>query len=215
MFTGIIEDVGSIAGINKLEGRWELSLKTSLNPATIREGDSISIDGVCLTVTRLSGAIFSADASHETLQRTTLKKRKTGQNVNLERAMVADGRFGGHFVTGHIDGIGTIVEKKKEGDSTKFVIEIPLLLSRFIVTKGSVAIDGVSLTVNEQHDNIFSVNIIPYTISRTTIGEKNLRDLVNIETDIIGKYVESFLKKDKNKGIDMDFLYRHGFVKGE
>ncbi len=215
MFTGIIEDVGSIAGINKLEGRWELSLKTSLDPATIREGDSISIDGVCLTVTRLSGAIFSADASHETLQRTTLKNRKTGQNVNLERAMVADGRFGGHFVTGHIDGIGTIVEKKKEGDSTKFVIEVPLLLSRFIVTKGSVAIDGVSLTVNEQHDNIFSVNIIPYTISRTTIGEKNLRDLVNIETDIIGKYVESFLKKDKNKGIDMDFLYRHGFVKGE
>ncbi len=215
MFTGIIEDVGSIAGINKLKGRWEFSLKTALNPATIREGDSISVDGVCLTVTKLSGAVFSVDASHETLQRTTLKNKKTGQNVNLERAMVADGRFGGHFVTGHIDGTGTIVEKKKEGDSIKFVIEIPPLLSHFIVTKGSVAIDGVSLTVNEQHDNIFSVNIIPYTVSRTTIGEKNLRDGVNIETDIIGKYVESFLKKDKNKGIDMDFLYRHGFVKGE
>ncbi len=215
MFTGIIEDVGSIAGINKLKGRWEFSLKTALDPATIREGDSISVDGVCLTVTKLSGAVFSVDASHETLQRTTLKNKKTGQNVNLERAMVADGRFGGHFVTGHIDGIGTIVEKKKEGDSIKFVIEVPPLLSRFIVTKGSVAIDGVSLTVNEQHDNIFSVNIIPYTVSRTTIGEKNLRDGVNIETDIIGKYVESFLKKDKNKGIDMDFLYRHGFVKGE
>ena len=135
--------------------------------------------------------------------------------MNLERAMSADGRFGGHLVTGHIDGIGTIVEKGKEGDSMKLVIEVSPSLSRYIVGKGSIAIDGISLTVNEQRDNIFTVNIIPYTVSRTTIGEKNLRDAINIETDIIGKYVESFLTKDKSKSIDMDFLYRHGYVKGE
>jgi len=215
MFTGIIEDVGLIAGINKLEGRWEFSLKTTLQSATIKEGDSISVDGVCLTATKLSGNIFSVDVSLETLRLTTLKDKKTGQKVNLERAMSADGRFGGHLVTGHIDGIGTIANKRKEGDSVRLVVEVPPSLSRYIVGKGSIAIDGISLTVNEQRDNIFTVNIIPYTVSRTTIGEKNLRDVINIETDIIGKYVENFLSKDKNKSIDMDFLYRHGYIKGE
>jgi riboflavin synthase len=215
MFTGIIEDIGVIANINKLEGRWEFSLKTALQPSTIKEGDSISVDGVCLTVTKLSNNIFSVDASLETLHLTTLKDKRTGQNVNLERAMSAENRFGGHLVTGHIDGVGSIVEKRKEGDSTRLVIEIPPSLARYIVGKGSIAIDGISLTVNEQRDNIFTVNIIPYTVSRTTIGEKNLRDAINIETDIIGKYVESFLTKDKSKSIDKDFLYRHGYIKGE
>jgi len=215
MFTGIIEDIGVIANINKMAGRWEMSLKTALQPATIKEGDSISVNGVCLTVTKLSGNIFSVDVSLETLQRTTLKDKRTGQKVNLERAMSASSRFGGHLVTGHIDGVGSIIEKKKEGDSVKLVIEVSPSLSRYIVGKGSITIDGISLTVNEQRDNIFTVNVIPYTVSRTTIGEKNLRDAINIETDIIGKYVESFLKKDKSKSIDMDFLYRHGYVKGE
>jgi riboflavin synthase len=215
MFTGIIEDVGVIANINKMAGRWEISLKTALQPATIKEGDSIGVDGVCLTVTKLSGNIFSVDASLETLHITTLKDKRTGQNVNLERAMSAENRFGGHLVTGHIDGVGSIVEKGKEGDSVRLVIEVSPSLTRYIVGKGSVAIDGISLTVNEQRDNIFTVNIIPYTVSQTTIGEKNLRDAINIETDIIGKYVESFLTKDKSKSIDMDFLYRHGYVKGE
>jgi riboflavin synthase len=215
MFTGIIEDIGVIASINKMPGRWELSLKTALQPATIKEGDSISVDGVCLTVTKLSDNLFSVDASLETLRLTTLKDKRAGQRVNLERAMSAENRFGGHLVTGHIDGTGSIVEKRKEGDSTRLVIQVSPLLSRYIVGKGSIAIDGISLTVNEQRDNIFTVNIIPYTVSRTTIGEKNLRDAINIETDIIGKYVESFLTKDKTKSIDKDFLYRHGYIKGE
>ena len=215
MFTGIIEDIGVIANINKMAGRWEISLKTALQPSTIKEGDSISVDGVCLTVTRLSGNIFSVDASLETLQRTTLKDKRTGQKVNLERAMSAESRFGGHLVTGHIDGVGSIVEKGKKGDSVKLVIEVSPSLSRYIVGKGSVAINGISLTVNEQRDNMFTVNIIPYTVSRTTIGEKNLRDAINIETDIIGKYVESFLTKGKSKSIDKDMLYRHGYIKGE
>lgn len=215
MFTGIIEDIGVIANINKMAGRWEISLKTALPPATIKEGDSISVDGICLTVTKLSNNTFFVDASLETLRLTTLKEKRTGQKVNLERAMSAENRFGGHLVTGHIDGVGSIIEKKKEGDSTTFVIEVSPPLARYIVGKGSIAIDGISLTVNEQRDNIFTVNIIPYTVSRTTIGEKNLRDAINIETDIIGKYVESFLTKSKSKSIDMDFLYRHGYVKGE
>jgi riboflavin synthase len=215
MFTGIIEDIGVIANINKMAGRWEISLKTALPPATIKEGDSISVDGVCLTVTKLSNNTFSVDASLETLRLTTLKDKRAGQKVNLERAMSAENRFGGHLVTGHIDGVGTINEKKKEGDSVKLIVEVSESLARYIVGKGSIAIDGISLTVNEQRDNIFTVNIIPYTVSRTTIGEKNLRDAINIETDIIGKYVENFLKKDKSKSIDMDFLYRHGYVKGE
>jgi riboflavin synthase len=146
MFTGIIEDIGVIANINKLEGRWEFSLKTALQPSTIKEGDSISVDGVCLTVTKLSNNIFSVDASLETLHLTTLKDKRTGQNVNLERAMSAENRFGGHLVTGHIDGVGSIVEKRKEGDSTRLVIEIPPSLARYIVGKGSIAIDGISLT---------------------------------------------------------------------
>jgi riboflavin synthase len=215
MFTGIIEDIGVIANINKMAGRWEISLKTALPPATIKEGDSISVDGVCLTVTKLSNNTFFVDASLETLRLTTLKDKRAGQKLNLERAMSAENRFGGHLVTGHIDGVGSIIEKKKEGDSTQLIIEVSPLLSRYIVGKGSIAIDGISLTVNEQRDNIFSVNIIPYTVSRTTIGEKNLRDAINIETDIIGKYVESFITKNKSNSIDMDFLYRHGYIKGE
>jgi riboflavin synthase len=215
MFTGIIEDIGVIANMNKMAGRWEISLKTALPPATIKEGDSISVDGVCLTVTKLSNNTFFVDASLETLRLTALKDKRVGQKVNLERAMSAENRFGGHLVTGHIDGVGTIIEKKKEGDSVKLIVEVSESLARYIVGKGSIAIDGISLTVNEQRDNIFTVNIIPYTVSRTTIGEKNLRDAINIETDIIGKYVENFLKKDKSKSIDMDFLYRHGYVKGE
>ncbi len=215
MFTGIIEDIGIVAGINKMGGRWELSLKTTLRPDTIREGDSIAVDGVCLTVTKISGAAFSVDVSLETLRFTTLKDKRIGQRVNLERAMTIEGRFGGHLVTGHVDGVGTIVEKGKEGDSLKLGIEVPASLMRYIVKKGSVAMDGISLTVNEQHDNKFTVNIIPYTVSRTTIGEKNLRDVINIETDVIGRYVENFLKKEPDGGIDINFLSRYGFLKGE
>ncbi|HVN96527.1 MAG TPA: riboflavin synthase [Syntrophorhabdaceae bacterium] len=215
MFTGIIEDIGVISNIHRMSGRSQLTVKTALQAATIREGDSIAVDGVCLTVVKTGSGIFSADASLETLTLTTLKEKRVGERVNLERAMSAESRFGGHLVTGHVDGTGTILELGGSGDSTRLVIDLASGLARYIVKKGSVAIDGISLTVNEQRDNTFTVNIIPYTISRTTIGEKNLRDVVNIETDIIGKYVESFLMKDKDKGIDRDFLYRHGFIQGE
>jgi len=215
MFTGIIEDIGTITGMNKMGGKWEFAVRTSLTPFDIREGDSISVNGVCLTVTKTDKGVFSADASLETLNRTTLKDSKTSQRVNIERAMGAGGRFGGHIVTGHVDAIGTITEIKQAGDSRQLSIEIPPDISRYFVQKGSVAIDGISLTVNEQHGNTFTVNIIPYTASRTTIGEKNLRERVNIETDIIGRYVESFLVRNKQKEIDLGFLADHGYIKGD
>jgi riboflavin synthase len=215
MFTGIIEDIGSILAIKKSSGKWEFSIKTALAKAGIGEGDSIAIDGVCLTATKIAGDSFVADASLETLKVTTLAEKKTGVRVNIERAMGADGRFGGHFVMGHVDSVGTIVDIEKSGDSWRISVEVPVDITRYIVKKGSVAIDGISLTVNEQRHNIFTVNIIPFTVLRTTLGEKNPKDKVNIETDIVGKYIESFLIKDKSKGVDLDFLYKHGYIRGD
>lgn len=215
MFTGIIEDIGSIASIKKSGGKWEFHVKTVLADGNLREGDSVAIDGVCLTATRVGDGGFYADASLETLNVTTLTEKKTGTKVNVERAMSADGRFGGHFVMGHVDAIGTIVDMRKAGDSVRISVEIPADIARYIVKKGSVAIDGISLTVNDQRNNIFTVNVIPFTVSKTTLGEKNPRDKVNIETDIVGKYIESFLTKDKKRGVDLDFLYEHGYLKGD
>lgn len=215
MFTGIIEDTGTISAIEKKSGSWTFVIKSLFEPGSVREGDSVCVDGVCLTATAVGKDTFHADVSLETLGLTTLKDKRTGLKVNLERAMTMEGRFGGHIVTGHVDCVGAITDMRKEGDSIRMTIEVPGETARLIVRKGSVTIDGISLTVNEQRDNTFTVNIIPYTASRTTILEKNLRDKINIETDIIGKYVESFLAKREGKGIDLDFLSRHGFVKGE
>jgi riboflavin synthase len=214
MFTGIIEDVGSIAGIGKGEGRWTFTIRTGFNPGDVREGDSIAVNGVCLTVTGLEGGSFKADASLETLSLTTLRGSSINDRVNLERAMRADSRLGGHIVMGHVDGIGRIVAIGPEGDSLKVEIETPAELSRYIVKKGSVAIDGISLTVNDQRDNRFTLNVIPYSAAKTTLGSKNLRDHVNVETDIVGRYVEKFVTRGEKDGSDLDFLYRYGYFKG-
>jgi riboflavin synthase len=212
MFTGIIEDLGRIRSISKFSGRWEFRVETRLGE--IREGDSIAVDGVCLTATSVDGGTFVADASLETLRVTTLKDKSPNDVVNVERAMRADSRFGGHLVMGHVDAIGRIADMRNEGDSVRFEIEIPEDLSRYIVKKGSVAVDGISLTVNEQHDKRFTLNIIPYSASKTTIGSKNLGDQVNVETDILGRYVEKFMRTEEKAGLDLDFLYKHGYIKG-
>ncbi len=214
MFTGIIEEVGTVAGVNKLPGRWEFAVRAAMLARGVKEGDSIAVDGVCLTVIRLGADTFVADASLETLKVTTLKDRAAGDRVNVERAMRADSRFDGHMVMGHVDGVGRIADVRTEGDSLRFEIEIPKELSRYIVKKGSVAVDGISLTVNEQHDNRFTLNIIPYSAAKTTLGSKNLGDQVNVETDIIGRYVEKFSGMGGKEGIDLDFLYNHGYIKG-
>ena len=214
MFTGIIEDVGAIAAIGKLGGRWELAVRTGLPEGGIAIGDSIAVSGVCLTVTRLAGGLFYADASLETLSATTLKDASVGDRVNIERAMRADSRLGGHIVMGHVDGIGRITAADRAGDSIRLEIETDGEISRYIVRKGSVAVDGISLTVNEQRDNRFTLNVIPYSASKTTIGSKSLGDQVNVETDILGRYVEKLVTGGDKKGVDLDFLYRHGYIKG-
>ncbi len=214
MFTGIIEDVGAIAGIGKGEGRWTFTIRTGFNPGDIREGDSIAVNGVCLTVTGLEGGSINADASLETLSLTTLRGSSINDRVNLERAMRADSRLGGHIVMGHVDGIGRIVAVGPEGDSLKVEVETPAEISRYIVKKGSVAIDGISLTVNDQRDNRFTLNVIPYSAAKTTLGSKNLGDQVNVETDILGRYVEKFVTPGEKNGSDLDFLYRYGYIKG-
>jgi riboflavin synthase len=215
MFTGIIEDVGRIAGIKRFEGRWEFTIRTSLDPAGIHEGDSIAVEGVCLTVIRIEGAVFAADASLETLSLTTLKDKVGNDRVNVERAMRADSRFGGHMVLGHVDGIGRVATVGRSGDSIRIEVEVPGDLSRYIVKKGSVAVDGISLTVNDQRDNRFTVNIIPHSSTKTTIGSKNPGDQVNVEIDIIGRYVERFVARDAKAGLDLDFLYEYGYIKGK
>ncbi len=214
MFTGIIEDVGSIAGIGKREGRWTVTVLAGFNPGDIREGDSIAVNGVCLTVTGLAGSAFQADASLETLSLTTLRTLSINDRVNLERAMRLDSRLGGHIVMGHVDGTGRIAAIGPEGDSIRMDIETPAEISRYIVKKGSVAIDGISLTVNDQRDNRFTLNVIPYSAAKTTIGSKHLGDQVNVETDILGRYVEKFIKRGEKDGSDLDFLYRYGYIKG-
>ena len=214
MFTGIIEDTGTIAAIRKLTGRWELSIRSSLDPAGIAEGESISVDGVCLTVIRTEGDTFAADASLETLRLTTLKNKAAGDSVNLERAMKAESRFGGHMVMGHVDGIGRIARVSPEGDSLRLWIEVDRDVAGYIVKKGSVAIDGISLTVNDQSDNRFVLNIIPYSSLKTTIGSKIAGDQVNVEVDIIGRYVERFMDGSEKSGTDLDFLYKYGYIKG-
>ena len=214
MFTGIVEDVGTIAGVKKFEGRWELAIRTSLDPASIREGDSVAVDGVCLTVIRVENDTFGADASLETLGLTTLKDKMSDDRVNLERAMRADSRFGGHMVLGHVDGIGRIAAIDAAGDSMRIEIEVPRELSRYIVKKGSVAVDGISLTVNDQRDNRFTLNVIPHSSIKTTIGSKNPGDRVNVEIDIIGRYVERFVKGEAKTDLDLDFLYKYGYIKG-
>ncbi|HME43521.1 MAG TPA: riboflavin synthase [Syntrophorhabdales bacterium] len=214
MFTGIIEDIGTITAIKKMSGRWDFSVRTSLSMTEIREGDSIAVDGVCLTVTGLEREAFHADASLETLNVTTLNSKSVNDKVNLERAMRADSRLGGHIVMGHVDGIGRIETIKKAGDSTVYTVAVPKDLRRYIVRKGSISVDGISLTVNEQSDTTFTVNIIPYTTSKTTIELKAPGDKVNIETDILGRYVEKFLTAGRESGIDLDFLYTYGYIRG-
>jgi len=214
MFTGIIEDVGSIVGIVKHPGRWEFIVKTKLDCREMREGDSIAVDGVCLTAVRIGESAFVADASLETLSVTNLKDKSINDQVNLERAMRADSRFGGHMVMGHVDAIGRVAEVGRSGDSIRITIEIPREIAPYVVRKGSVAIDGISLTVNDQHDNRFTLNVIPFSSSNTTIGSKNLGDKVNVETDIVARYVEKFVKAGERQGFNPDFLYEHGYIKG-
>ncbi len=211
MFTGIIESVGIVRDIVGRGADARLAVSTSLDLSDVRVGDSIAVSGACLTVVTVAKDIFSADISAETLAKTTLKDFRIGDTVNLERALTLSKPLGGHFVLGHVDCVGDIRERTEKSNSIIFGIEVGAETGRYIVLKGSVAVDGISLTVNRYENNRFYVNIIPHTARETTLGFKKAGDRVNVETDILGKYVERFVHPDR--GIDENFLLRHGFLK--
>lgn len=212
MFTGIIEETGKIQGIHKGASSAVLSVQAWEILQDIHLGDSIAVNGVCLTVTSVSPNGFTSDVMHETLSRSSLGSLRIGNPVNLERAMPANGRFGGHIVSGHIDGTGTVSSIRRDDKAVWYTIKTPLPILRYIIEKGSIAIDGISLTVARVYKDSFSVSVIPHTLSLTTLSGRRVGDLVNLENDCIGKYVERLMgKESQNNNITAGFLAKHGF----
>ena len=211
MFTGIVEETGSIRSLRLSGSSGKIAIRAKKVLGGTRIGDSIAVNGVCLTVVSLEKDGFTADVMAETVRRTNLGDTKIGEKVNLERAMAADGRFGGHIVSGHVDGTGRIVEVKKDDNAIWYMIHAAPQLMRYIVEKGSVTIDGISLTVAKVAEDNFSISAIPHTVSQTVLKDRKVGAVVNLETDIIGKYVEKLLFKGQPEGITRDFLAKYGF----
>ena len=212
MFTGIIEEIGTVRRIEHGAKGARLTIQAKTVLEDTRIGDSIATNGVCLTVVSMTGDSFSADVMAESLRRSSLGTLQGGSPVNLERAMAANGRFGGHIVSGHIDGTGTIASQKREDNAVWVKIKTPAPLLRYIVEKGSIAIDGVSLTVAAVTDTDSSVSIIPHTGAQTILLGKKPGDPVNLECDVIGKYVEKLTAPHKTGGISTNFLAENGFL---
>ena len=221
MFTGIIEGLGTISGIRSDRQGKRFTIDADFRLDGTKIGDSISVSGACLTVIKLDGSRFETDVSPETLEKTTFGQFKIGERVNLERALRLSDRIDGHLVSGHIDATGIIRRHENLGNAIVVTIEVPEALARYMIAKGSVAADGISLTINTCSLNSFSVSIIPHTAKLTTIGFKEKGARVNIETDMIGKYVERFSrraspataeKETSAAGIDKDFLVKTGFI---
>jgi len=223
MFTGIVEELGIIRAIQRVSHSSILSIGASGVLSDLRIGDSVAVNGVCLTATACGKDFFSADVMHETLNRSTLGTLQPGSHVNLERAMPADGRFGGHFVSGHIDGTGEISAIRRDDNAIWYTVKATPKLLRYIVEKGSIALDGVSLTVASVEADRFSISAIPHTVKITLLGEKKVGDFVNLETDLIGKYVERLLltpalpnetpasKPVSKSHLTLEFLAENGF----
>ena len=223
MFTGIIEETGKVEAVAKGSNSAVITIAAVKVLEDTKIGDSIAVNGVCLTVTSISGRKFSADVMAETLRRSSLGSLKHGSMVNLERAMAANGRFGGHIVPGHIDGVGVISSFEKEDNAVWVEIETPAKILRYIVEKGSITIDGISLTVAKLTDSSFAVSVIPHTGEETTLLNRNQGDIVNLENDIVGKYVERLMnfktddrdnkseERNNSDSITMNFLNENGF----
>jgi riboflavin synthase len=207
MFTGIIEEVGTVKAAQS--GKLTISAKQVIESA--KKGDSIALNGACLTVTELGDDYFSVDIMPETLRRTNLGMLRPGDRVNLERPLAVDGRLGGHFVQGHVDGVGKVVSATREGEALLLRFEASEEMMRYIVRKGFVAVDGVSLTVVEHDKTSFEVSLVAYTLQNTHLGSKRPGDFVNIEVDIIAKYVER-LRVGEGSTITEEFLAEHGFL---
>lgn len=213
MFTGIIEEIGVVKTVRRSGNNSFIRIEAKKILSDIHLGDSISVNGVCLTVTKSDGSIFQADVMNETLKRSSLGNLVSGSTVNLERAMPINGRFGGHIVSGHIDGTGKIINIRKDGIAVWYTIEADNNIMRYTVEKGSIAIDGISLTVARTGKNNFSVSVIPHTAGQTVLSSKKIEDIVNLENDIIGKYIEKLMNPISKDGIiDMEFLSERGFL---
>ncbi len=220
MFTGIIEGLGRISMVRSSGKGKRLAIDADFILDGTGIGDSIAVSGACLTVVEITRNRFEIDVSPETLEKTTFGNAGTGDRVNIERALRLSDRLDGHLVSGHIDGLGTIARKKTDGNAVLVSVGIPATLSRYIIKKGSVAVDGVSLTVNNCDEGWFEVSIIPHTGKLTSMGFKEKGAFVNIETDLIGKYIERFVgsrlngenDKASKSSIDMEFLARTGFI---
>ncbi|HVO94024.1 MAG TPA: riboflavin synthase [Terriglobales bacterium] len=195
MFTGLIEDVGKVASLEIAKNSAVLTVKTKLPVRSMPLGASVSVNGACLTVVKKARDAFTVDVSPETLKRTSLQNLATGSLVNLERPMRLQDRLGGHLVTGHIDGVAIVTAIQPDGDFTVFRFRVPVALGSLVVAKGSVAVDGISLTVNDHRRDCFSVAIIPFTLQNTNLRARRVGDKVNIETDLIGKYVQRLLMR--------------------
>jgi riboflavin synthase len=221
MFTGIIEGLGAVSAVRPSSQGKRLAVEADFDLNQTKIGDSICVSGACLTAVKIDGRHFEVDISPETLQVTTFNQAKVGQRVNLERALRLSDRIDGHLVSGHIDGVGKIRQRESLGNAIIVTIEVPELLTRYMIGKGSVAVDGISLTINTCDADSFSVSIIPHTAQLTTIGFKNKGEPVNIETDMLGKYVERFMtarpgrnsaQTKKGTTIDKEYLLKTGFI---
>ena len=214
MFTGIVEEMGTIRAIRRGARSAVLSIGAETVLSDLKVGDSVAVNGVCLTATSVDGSGFTADVMHETLRRSSLGALAAGSRVNLERALAASGRFGGHIVSGHIDGTGTIRDRRRDDNAVWYTVSAAPALLRYVVEKGSIAVDGISLTVASVEAERFSVSVIPHTAAATVLGLKGPGDTVNLETDLIGKYVEKLLapaQAPEGGGISLEFLAQHGF----
>ncbi len=212
MFTGIVEEMGCVKALRRDRGATRLTISASSVLGGTILGDSICVNGVCLTVVDLSSGEFSADVAVETLRVTNLGELKTGAPVNLERALQLSARIGGHLVSGHVDAVGRIREKREEGNGWRIFINTPETVLRYVIKKGSIAVDGISLTVADVDKSGFSMAVIPHTAKFTTLGFKAVGDSVNLESDIIGKYVERLLSGRVEGGVNLELLKKTGFV---
>jgi riboflavin synthase len=213
MFTGIIAAIGQVESVQPKGGDLKLQIATGkLDLADVKLGDSVALNGVCLTVVEMKAASLSFDVSKESLQRTSLNKISTGSEVNLEKAMAVGDRLGGHIVSGHVDGLGKVVSLQASARSVQFRFETPAELMRYIAEKGSICIDGISLTVNKVGDNWFEVNIIPHTMQETIISNYQSGSQVNLEVDIIARYLERLMPEATSKGITKETLMKNGFI---
>ena len=215
MFTGIIEEIGKVTQIQKGTHSAILQIQAKIVLEQLKIGDSVALNGVCLTVTSISSHSFTADVMHETLNRSALSALTCGSSVNLERAMPANGRFDGHIVAGHVDGIGKVMQIRRDDNAVWFTIQANSSIMHYIVEKGSIAIDGISLTIASLSADSFCVSIIPHTAKVTTLGMRKIGDTVNLENDIIGKYVEKFLMPtaptSQKNTFTREWLLQHGY----